>query len=36
LPALDDPDNFTTAVDLMIEAIRARAASDRRRSSRPS
>jgi AcrR family transcriptional regulator len=36
LPALDDPDNFTTAVDLMIEAIRARAASDRRRSSKPS
>jgi AcrR family transcriptional regulator len=36
LPALDDPDNFTTAVDLMIEAIRARAASDRRRSSRSS
>ena len=26
LPALDDPENFTTAVDLMIEAIRARAA----------
>lgn len=26
LPALDDPDNFATAVDLMIEAIRARAA----------
>jgi len=26
LPALDDPGNFTTAVDLMIEAIRARAA----------
>jgi AcrR family transcriptional regulator len=29
LPALDDPDNFTTAVDLMIEAIRARAAAPR-------
>jgi AcrR family transcriptional regulator len=29
LPALDDPDNFTTAVDLMIEAIRARAATAR-------
>lgn len=26
LPALDDPDNFATAVDLMIEAIRARVA----------
>jgi hypothetical protein len=26
LPALDDPDNFATAVDLMIEAVRARAA----------
>jgi hypothetical protein len=26
LPALDDPENFATAVDLMIEAIRARAA----------
>jgi hypothetical protein len=26
LPALDDPENFTTAVDLMIEAIRAGAA----------
>lgn len=26
LPALDDPQNFTTAVQLMIEAIRARAA----------
>ena len=25
LPALDDPENFATAVDLMIEAIRARA-----------
>jgi AcrR family transcriptional regulator len=25
LPALDDPENFTTAVDLMIEAIRGRA-----------
>jgi hypothetical protein len=36
LPALDDPDNFATAVDLMIEAIRARAASARRRSSRSS
>ncbi len=29
LPALDDPDNFTTAVDLMIEAIRGRAAAAR-------
>ncbi len=29
LPALDDPDNFTTAVDLMIEAIRGRAATAR-------
>jgi hypothetical protein len=29
LPALDDPDNFTTAVDLMIEAIRGRAAAPR-------
>jgi hypothetical protein len=26
LPAVDDPENFTLAVDLMIEAIRARAA----------
>lgn len=32
LPAVDDPDNFTTAVDLMIEAIRARAATARHRS----
>ena len=29
LPALDDPENFSTAVDLMIEAIRARAAAAR-------
>ena len=35
LPALDDPDNFTTAVDLMIEAIRARAAAARRPSTSP-
>ena len=29
LPSLDDPNNFTTAVDLMIEAIRGRAAAAR-------
>jgi hypothetical protein len=29
LPTLDDPRNFTTAVQLMIEAIRARAAATR-------
>ena len=29
LPALDDPDNLTTAVDLMIEAIRGLAAAAR-------
>src|SRR5215472_187607 len=29
LPAVDDPENFATAVDLMIEAIRARAATAR-------
>jgi AcrR family transcriptional regulator len=28
LPALDDPDNFALALDLMIEAIRARAAAE--------
>jgi AcrR family transcriptional regulator len=35
LPALDDPDNFTTAVNLMIEAIRARAAAGRDPSTSP-
>ncbi len=30
LPAVDDPENFTLAVDLMIEAIRARAAAANR------
>jgi AcrR family transcriptional regulator len=35
LPALDDPDNFATAVDLMIEAIRARATTARDRSTSP-
>ena len=29
LPSVDDPENFTTAIDLMIEAIRARAAAAR-------
>jgi len=35
LPALNDPGNFTTAVDLMIEAIRARAATPRDPSTPP-
>ncbi len=35
LPALDDPQNFTTAVQLMIEAIRARAAAIRDPGARP-
>lgn len=35
LPTLDDPENFATAVDLMIEAIRARAAAARPRSAPP-
>jgi hypothetical protein len=35
LPALDDPENFATAVDLMIEAIRARVATARHHSAPP-
>jgi AcrR family transcriptional regulator len=35
LPALDDPQNFTTAVQLMIEAVRARAAATRDSDARP-